>query len=443
VGLLLLILGGLAAPAPVAAQQSTDSLRAEVARLAALVDSLSHEVARLRDAGKPQQAEQAQDALAKLRAAAQAAATAGGAPAPKDQPEEQEFVGQQRSLQRLNPEISVNSDGFVQVNKDATGEDNFFMRAFEIAIAANLDPYSRAKIFLVRDQPGGELEPFGSDGEHEEPDFVPEEGYVEWVALPGGLGLKLGRFFQQFGQLNRWHQHALPVQSRSLPHIAFLGQEPLGATGASLHWLLPFGGGSGTYETTWEVTHKETESLFGNANGVSVLGNFNAFWNLSEALDLDLSLNWLNGGYRGDGGTLDRTLYGVEAALTWRPPGRSKYREFKIRGGMMLLDGLLGPDGAPRVDPGGPETAKGFWSISELRLNQSWIAGARVDWTENPLDPSQTAWLASPTLTWWQSEFVRLRLEYDLMGRSFEAGNEGRLLLQATFAMGPHKHESY
>jgi hypothetical protein len=247
-GVLLVILGGLFAPHQAAAQETTDSLRVEVARLAAVVDSLSREVARLRQSGKPKQAE---DALARLRAAAQAAAAAGGAPSPNNSPDEQEFVGQQRSLQRLNPEISVNSDGFVHVNKDATGEDNFFMRAFEIAIAANLDPYSRAKIFLVRDEPGGELDPFNAEDSHEEPTFVPEEGYVEWVSLPGGLGLKLGRFFQQFGQLNRWHQHALPVQSRSLPHIAFLGQEPLGSTGASLHWLLPIGGASGTYETTW------------------------------------------------------------------------------------------------------------------------------------------------------------------------------------------------
>jgi hypothetical protein len=105
----------------------------------------------------------------------------------------------------------------------------------------------------------------------------------------------------------------------------------------------------------------------------------------------------------------------------------------------MVLDGLV--DGGGELRP--EDTAKGFWSISELRLNQSWIAGARADWTENPRNTAESAWLVSPTLTWWQSEFVRIRLEYDLMGRSFKTSNEGRLLLQVTFAMGPHKHESY
>lgn len=85
----------------------------------------------------------------------------------------------------------------------------------------------------------------------------------------------------------------------------------------------------------------------------------------------------------------------------------------------------------------------GFWTAAEMRLSQSWLVGARFDRTENPEEPEETAWLVSPTLTWWQSEYVRLRLEYDLLGRSFLASDEGRLLLQVTFAMGPHRHETY
>ena len=89
------------------------------------------------------------------------------------------------------------------------------------------------------------------------------------------------------------------------------------------------------------------------------------------------------------------------------------------------------------------EYAMGYWSMIEARLATSWLVGARVDRTENPQDTDQTAWLVSPTLTWWQSEFVRVRMEYDLLGRSFLDANEGRLLIQVTFAMGPHKHENY
>ncbi len=84
-----LVGGLLATPLPTAAQESTDSLRVELARLAAVVDSLRAEVARLREAGRE---EEAVDALAQLRAAAEAAAAAGGPP-PSEEPVEQEFQG--------------------------------------------------------------------------------------------------------------------------------------------------------------------------------------------------------------------------------------------------------------------------------------------------------------------------------------------------------------
>ncbi len=433
-------------PGPVASQTPTDSIRAEVARLAALVDSLTREVARLRGAGQEAEAD---DALARLRAAAQQAA-GGGAPAAPPA-EEAEFVGRQRSLQALNPEISVNSDVFGHLNKDATGEDNFFAREFEISIISNLDPFSRAKVFLSRHVAGGEINPFEGGDAHahaeEEGGFAVEEGFIEWVGLPGGVGLKVGKFFQQFGQLNRWHSHALPFQSRSLPHIAFIGEDALAQTGLSLHWLAPVGGVGGTYEITVEATRRENEALFGEAGGLAVLSHLNSFWNLSSSVDFDLGLSWLTGRYEHETQAVDRNLFGVEAALNWRPPGRSRYRGVMLRGGVMVLDGLVPHEPeegeGTGADGGMSDRAVGVWGLGEMRLSQSWLMGARVDRTENPEDPDESAWLVSPTLTWWQSEYVRLRLEYDLMGRSFETAREGRLLLQVTFAMGPHKHETY
>jgi hypothetical protein len=415
----------------------------EVARLAALVDSLSLEVARLRDTGGDTQVA---DALARLRAAAQAAASVGTSPAPQkaDTPD---VVGRQRSLQALNPEISVNADLFGHVNKDDTDQDNFFAREFEISIMSNLDPFSRAKLSISRHDEGGELSPFtGEDhggahgGEEGGGGFTVEEGYVEWVSLPGGIGLKLGKFFQQFGQLNRWHAHALPFQTRSLPHLAFIGVEPLAQTGISAHWLAPFGLAGGTYEATIEVTRSENETLFGESGGLSLLSHVNAFWNLSTSTDLDIGFSWVGGSYKHEAVVTDRNLYGVEMAFTWSPPGQSRYRGFSFRGGIMALDGLFGLEQASDQDA---ERALGMWALGELRLSQSWLVGGRLDRTDNPGDLEETAWLLSPTLTWWQSEYVRIRLEYDLLGRSLAAEREGHLLFQLTFAMGPHKHEIY
>ena len=435
-----------ATPAGLSGQQSQagDSIRVEVARLAALVDSLRRSIAEMQDAA---QREAAQSELERIRAAAQAA-TQAAAPTAQQPAGSQEFVGRQRSLQALNPEISVNADIFAHVRPDEPREENFFAREFEISIQSNLDPYSRAKVFIAHHVEGGDISPFedptaGADPAEEEGhggEVAVEEGYVEWVSLPGGVGVKLGRFYQQFGQINRWHAHALPFQTRPLPHLVFMGEEGLAQTGAAFRWLLPTGTGSGTYEASFEVTRSESHTLFGESGRPSLLGHLNAFWQLSPSTDLDLGVSWLNGSYEDEANFFDRNLFGAEFSFTWRPAERARYRGVNIRGGALVLDGLVPSDSPPPA--GTVDRALGFWSTAEIRLGQRLLAGARYDRVENPAQPDETAWLVSPTLTWWQSEFVRLRAEYDLLGQ-MENSRNGRFFFQVTFAMGPHKHESY
>ncbi len=408
-----------------------DSLRMELAALKARIDSLEAALARLAGEGRQTQAG---DALARLRAAALAAAGTDTTRAPQA-PQGQVGVGRQRALQALNPEISVTGDLFARLDPDRPDQDNFFPREFELSFVSALDPFARAKVFMSLHEPGGEIVPFGADeAGHETTEFGVEEGYLEWVNIPGGLGLTLGRFYQRLGTLNRWHSHALYFQSRSLPHLAFIGEEPLAQTGISLYWLLPVNR-FGTWQAWLEVTRAANEALFGQSRRPTVLGHLNAFWVLSPSLDLDLGVSALGGRYAESELRYDQRLFNLEGALTWRPPGRSGYREAVLRGGVMIRDPANAGEGPI------PSRAKGIWSLTEIRLGPQWLVGARYDWVENPQDPEQTAWLVSPTLTWWQSEYVRVRAEYDILGRA--QGNEGQLLFQVTFAMGPHKHEKY
>ena len=409
-----------------------DSLRAEIAQLRAQLDSIRVLVGR----GEAEPEEQ-DDALARLRAAARAAAGGAEVETPAEEEDDQEFVGRTRSLQALNPEVSVTGDLYVSVQSQDADADNFVPREFEFSFVSALDPFSRAKIFVSAEEEGAGIEVFPEDeeedGEHGAA-LVVEEGYLEWVGVTSGVGIKVGRFFQQFGQMNRWHSHALQFQSRSLPHLVFLGEEALAQDGASLHWLLPVGG-SGAYEATFEVTRSSNHSLFGESRELSYLGHFDAFWQLSSSVDLDLGLSAVVGDRVEDGLELTNRLFGAEAAFNWIPPDRSRYRGVTLRGGVMLSD--------PGSAAGGssPESALGIWSLAEVKLAGQWIAGGRYEWVENPDDPTETAWLASPALTYWQSEYVRLRAEYDILGNPGET--TGQFTLRITFAMGPHKHETY
>ena len=117
------------------------------------------------------------------------------------------FTGGQRTLQALNPEISITGDATVRYSDDNSNRDfnrlNF--DGFEMAFQHPLDPYTLAKFFVTSEEREGEVS------------FELEEGYLAWESLPGGLGLKVGRFHSNFGKLNRFHKHALPWAERDLP----------------------------------------------------------------------------------------------------------------------------------------------------------------------------------------------------------------------------------
>ena len=436
-----LALVGVLGAGPVRAQAQDvpaarlDSLRAQLEVLRVRLDSLEGVVAR-GQAEDPDQGADTTDALARLRAAARAAAGGAAAGTVAEAQGTQEFVGRARSLQALNPEISLNGDVYASIQSEDPDAENFIPREFELSLISALDPFTRAKVFLSVEEEGGRIEVFPGDGEEEaqEATVSVEEGYIEWVALPGGVGIKVGRFFQQFGQLNRWHSHALQFQSRSLPHLAFIGEESLAQVGASAHWLLPTGG-SGAYEATVEITRSGNEILFGESHGLSYLGHLNGFWQLSESTDLDLGVSALFGKHEDLAGRRGHRLFGAEMSFNWAPPQRSLYRGIVVRGGVMLSD----PEAVPGIS--GPDAAWGVWSLAEVKLSRSWIAGGRYEWVENPEDRTESAWLASPTLTYWQSEYVRLRAEYDILGNP--GNTTGQFTLRITFAMGPHKHETY
>jgi hypothetical protein len=51
-------------------------------------------------------------------------------------------------------------------------------------------------------------------------------------------------------------------------------------------------------------------------------------------------------------------------------------------------------------------------------------------------------WGVSPYFTYWQSEFVFLRLQFSHFDLTY-GKDENVVLLQSVWSMGPHKHEAY
>jgi hypothetical protein len=401
--------------------EAPDSMEAEIRRLKARLDSLERVLERLLRAETDTAT--ARDELAALRAAARAAA---GERAVSDTAAAQE--SRTRDLQILNPEISVTGDvvGAYAHASGAAASTTAVPREFEFSFQAALDPYTRTKIFVTREQ---EFEIAGFPEEEEEEGhggFEIEEGYLYWVGLPGGIGVKAGKFRQEIGLYNRWHTHALLEVERPLAAVTFLGEDGLIQTGASLS-SPALSVGPSTQTALFEVTTGTNDALFAGGNDLSVLGRVQSFWDVGRTSYFQVGATGVWG--ENEEVSLRSRLLGLDVAYRWEP---SIYRGISLKGEWYFaeqdLDGVV-------------ETGHGGYGQVNFRLTRSWILGARADFVDGYGSAPHLVQLA-PSITWWQSEWVRLRLQYNMVRP--EAGEANHTVLaQVVWAMGPHKHETY
>ena len=400
--------------APAASQQPTqrqmDSLAVQVRQLRARLDSVLAVLRRQPVPAPP--AAPVGDDLAALRAAASQAASGGLSDTTRSADTLTQAVGRERNQAQLNPEIGVTGD----IRGYATGRgvqsDNFVAREFEVGFQSALDPYSHTKIFISLEDGAVGL----------------EEGYAYWTGLPGHIRLDLGKYRQQFGELNRWHLHAVPETEYPLAITTFLGADGLAGTGISLYHAF---GGLGTHELTAQVTRSASDAeLFGNSGRPTYLLHLLNFWQLNRSTYMQIGGTAL---YGTDPDSALRTkVGGLEFRLTWRPPARALYHEWTVRGELLALKKEVAGTGPTRL---------GGYVSSTYKLNQRFILGARYDYVESPEFGVITRQLV-PSITLWQSEWVFLRAQYQWQ-RIANASANHQLAFQAVWAIGPHKHETY
>jgi hypothetical protein len=325
------------------------------------------------------------------------------------------FIGRQRSGSALNPEISATGDIRFVVEGQGVQRDNFVPREFEVGIQSTLDPYASAKIFLT----------FSPD------EVGVEEGYLYWTGLPGKIRADFGKFREQVGDLNRWHLHALPETEYPQVYRQYFGNEGLSGTGISLYTVLPVSLVHGTHEIWFQTTTTSQDAFIAGSNQPVVLGRLQNFWQLSKSSYFQLGFTALSG-VNGDSGFSGRVL-GADIRYTWRPPHAGTRQNLTFRA-----------EGYQAHSNAGGVTTDRYGTYVDLlyQASRRWIFGARYDYVQSPLGPESTLWQVTPTITWWESEFVYLRLEGQRQNSSLY-GNHDALTLQAVFAMGPHKHETY
>ncbi len=418
--------------APLQARESPDSvarLRAEINQLRqdyqARIAALEARLARLEPA--PAEQPSADRDLEALRAAARATGgqtdpTAGGGQRVGIDSSASTAAGpaipappQRRGLNVLNPEISLT--GNVLATASDHGRESLEIQEFELDLQAALDPFSRTRLTVAMH--GEEVEI--------------EEGYVVYPSLAGGLELTLGKFRQQFGVLNRQHLHALPQTDLPAALTTVFGAEGLAQTGISLRWLLPRPW-AGANEITLQITDGSNDAFGGeDFERLAALAHLKNFWEVGAATWFEWGLSGA-AGKASEGG--DSWVWGTDLTYHWQPPARAKYRELTWRTEVLL---------SRRDDQHGDTVAGDVWggyTYLEGLIARNLYLGVRYDDVAEAFDPSLRRRGFVPYLSWWQSELVRLRGQYQRLEHE-AGGTENRFVLQLTWAAGPHKHESY
>ena len=373
----------------------------------------------------------------------------------KKSPEETVFKFGGLSLQKMNPEISLAGDVTWDYHDqdDTRRRSGFDFRYVEVNFQAYLDPYSRLKAVIPAT----------------EDDVAVEEAYYTYFGLGKDLNVDIGKFRQQFGVVNRWHEHGLDQIEHPMPIKRIFGPEGLAQTGVSFDWTMPKLGES--YQgLIVQITNSENEQLFGGETlgNPSVLFHYKNYRDLTDNTYLEWGLSglcgWMDEWMVSRTGTVQQEhdalctqVWGADLTVLWEPMERALYRNLEWRSEFFYLDrDLLAPDGTGRDDI----QAWGAFSYVQSKISRKVTLGIRGDFFKPdskdyatldglstiPLAYSnKTAyrWQVSPYITWQQSEWVKFRSEYDHAdGRGMEKA-EDIFWLQVIFEAGPHKHERY
>ncbi len=393
----------------------------------AAVDSLVQRISKLEKDISILKAKQQQRELEQLRLEAEKAANEINKTTNKNKV----FRTGQRSLQAINPEMSFTGDGYalgVLNGRGANDEQRsgFGYRVLGLHIQAGLDPFSLAKAVV---------------------EFNPDEGvefaevYVTWNNLFKGLTVTAGKFRQQFGVLNRWHDHALDQFDYPLALTTILGDEGLNQTGLSIDWLTP-AIWADAQTVTLQITNGSNAHLFsGEAFSFpAALAHLKNYYDINENTYFELGITGMGGANDSRIGLPDEAhatvLGGVDATLFWEPVNRAHYTSFLWRSAFFYA---RKKSDEPTIN------ARGVYSYMEYRLNERWYAGLRFDLTQPFTADNKNKLIRqwTPYVTWWQSHWARFRLEYTYASSRGMPQPDASLRLQLTWAVGPHKHERY
>lgn len=342
---------------------------------------------------------------------------------------------------RLLPDISAVGDLLADLSPDrSTQEDGtrLGIREVEIALQAAVDPYFRGDIFLGFSD---------AEGVHI------EQAFLTTTSLPG-VELRLGRFMMPVGKQNTTHRHDLHTIEYPWVIQRFFGAEGLKGTGLSVSRVFaPFGFYQEILVTAVDRVREAPEDLVTEEpvntelDGLAYSARLRNYWDLTQASNLELSASAMTGKVEQpfDFGPVPvfnavasrQSTFGGDATFRWRPLQQGLYRSFIAQAEYFFQRN------ARNADPafGGPNRDfSGAYGFARWQMTRRTYVAARYDWLEDPELAGETTTAASGYLQWFPSEFSKLTAAFERVMPSIAGATPtNRILLQASFAIGPHK----
>ena len=340
---------------------------------------------------------------------------------------------------RLLPDISLVGDLIADLSPEGTTQEDgarFSIREVEVAAQAAVDPTFRADVFLGFSD---------AEGVHI------EQAFMTATSLP--VEVRLGRFLAPFGKQNTTHRHDLHTVDHSLVVQRLLGEEGLKGTGIYLGRILaPFGFFQELIFTATERLGEAPEDLVVDEPTSKDMANLaysarlRNYWDLSEASNLEVSGSFLTGMMEREldapigninAQALRQTTLGADVTFRWRPLQQGLYKSLIVQGEFMVQqneDFNLATSPAP-INIG---DFTGFYAFGRYQISRRGYVGARFDSVEDPEFGGERTSAVSGIWQFYPSEFSKIVGKFERVSpKSFEAFN--RFILQATFALGPHK----
>jgi hypothetical protein len=329
---------------------------------------------------------------------------------------------------QFNPAIGVIVDSAFSHTRQ--NKSNFEFRSAELGFSASVDPFARAYAIINGTPDGVEV----------------EEAAIVTTSLPYNLTVKGGRFFADFGRLSKFHDHDLPFVNRPLVLDRFIGGESQ-ADGVEVSWLAPLDQyltfTVGAYNKVGAENDRLDQSVGRDTSEFTYLGRIATFFNLNDSNSIDLGVS---NAYTPEVRSADkkpRNLFGVDLTYRYTPLDQSTYRGL-IWGSEFLLNTEARPGITPTDDSPTQlfryRDAYGLYSYLEARLSRRFTVGLLGEYVQDIDRPSAWTRALSPYLTFWASEFQRLRLQYTRLESRSPFRSDDQFFLQWTVVLGSHVH---